>query len=149
MQYFQAFNFRKRIFDCELCFVGSLHVEVWAIRVMKFVFCFVCQYWYRLKFSLICVFACFRQHRLYWFWIESVLWIQVLWPHWKVSSISYLLLIFFQYSYKESLIVHIFKQLDYVMQVQIRPDRRHHKLSNLVLLWYFHEIETDWERSGY
>ena len=61
--------------------------------------------------------------------------------------IAHFLLVFFQYSYKESLIVHIFKQLDYVMQVQIRPDRRHHKLSYLVCLWYFHKIEKDWEWS--
>ena len=38
---------------------------------MKFVFCFVCQYWCRQKFSII-VFACFRQHRHYWFWIAFV-----------------------------------------------------------------------------
>ena len=45
MQYFQAFNFLQRIFDFGLRFVGTLHVEVRAIRVMKFEFWFVCQYW--------------------------------------------------------------------------------------------------------
>ena len=64
------------IFYYELCFV-CLHVEVWAIKVMKFVFCFVCQYWCRQKFSII-VFACFRQHRHYWFWIAFVPWVKTI-----------------------------------------------------------------------
>ena len=64
------------ISDYELCFV-CLHVEVWAIKVMKFVFCFVCQYWCRQKFSII-VFACFRQHQHYWFWIAFVPWVKTI-----------------------------------------------------------------------